>query len=250
LLKYGAPKTLIADNGVQWKSKAFQALLKKYQITYLPTPYFYPRANPSERVIQTVKTMIRSYVGKDHRKWDTHLAEFQYALRSNVHDSTGFSPAKLFLNRELSLTGQVESPDPQVMRVGQPSQTECRALVTDRNEEMNEIKDMARAALKATQLKNKGHYDVRRRPHKVTVGQLVWRKNHVISDAVAHFSQGLAPKNVGPFIVSRDLGSNVFALTDLQNKPAGNWHCSDLQPFSGTPSVDSILESPFGHISD
>ena len=123
LLNHGAPKTLIADNGEQWKSKAFQALLKKYQISYLATPYFYPRANPSERVIQTVKTMIRSYVGKDHRKWDTHLAEFQYALRSNVHDSTGFSPAKLFLNRELSLTGQVESPDPQVMRVGPVSYT-------------------------------------------------------------------------------------------------------------------------------
>jgi len=98
------------------------------------------------------------------------------------------------------------------MRVGQPSQTEYRAHVTDRNEEMNEIMDMARAALKASQYKNKGHYDLRRRPHKVTAGQLVWRKNHVISDAVAHFSQGLAPKNVSPFIGSRDLGSNVFEL--------------------------------------
>ena len=41
--------------------------------------------------------MIASFVAEDHRTWDVHVAEFQFALNSVDHDAIGFSPAEISL---------------------------------------------------------------------------------------------------------------------------------------------------------
>ena len=45
--------------------------------------------------------MVASFVAEDHRTWDVHVAEFQFALNSVDHDGIGFSPAEIIFNRKI-----------------------------------------------------------------------------------------------------------------------------------------------------
>ena len=57
---------------------------------------YHPQAFPVERINQTVKTMIRSFLEKSHTKWDEHIDELAFTHNMAIHDTTGASPA--FLN--------------------------------------------------------------------------------------------------------------------------------------------------------
>ena len=40
-------------------------------------------------------------MAEDHRTWDVHVAEFQFALNSVDHDAIGLSPAEIIFNRKI-----------------------------------------------------------------------------------------------------------------------------------------------------
>lgn len=62
------------------------------------------------------------------------------------------------------------------------------------------------------------------------IGSRVYRKNYTLSDASKDYSAKLAPKFVGPFIVSRKTSPWMYELTDLEGKWRGLWHVKDLRP--------------------
>ena len=41
-----------------------------HRITHTTVPSYHPQANPVERVNKILKTMIVSFIKKDHREWD------------------------------------------------------------------------------------------------------------------------------------------------------------------------------------
>ncbi|GFT85805.1 uncharacterized protein TNCV_4027421 [Trichonephila clavipes] len=45
--------------------------------------------------------MIANYVNEQHDTWDQFLREFAYAIRTAVNETTGKTPAELFLSRKL-----------------------------------------------------------------------------------------------------------------------------------------------------
>lgn len=104
-LVYGAPECLICDNGVQMKSKEFKKLCDTYQVRLSYTPLYYPRADPTERVNRVVKTMLSAYVKENHRTWDQYLAAVGCAIRTQKHETTGYSPFFINFGREHVLKG-------------------------------------------------------------------------------------------------------------------------------------------------
>lgn len=57
------------DNGKQFTSDKFVALVKKYSIPKIwYNSKFHPQVNFVERTNRTVKTAIRSYLTENHRK--------------------------------------------------------------------------------------------------------------------------------------------------------------------------------------
>ncbi len=45
--------------------------------------------------------MIKSYEKDNHRKWDVNMAKFGFALRTAVHEVTGYKAAYLTFGREI-----------------------------------------------------------------------------------------------------------------------------------------------------
>lgn len=74
-------------------------------------------------------------------------------------------------------------------------------------------------------------YDLRKRPANFQVGQSVWRRNYVLSNAANYITAKLSPKFIGPFIIKKKLGLCTYELMDPEtNTFKGTWHAKDLRP--------------------
>lgn len=90
----------------------------------------------------------------------------------------------------------------------------------------------ARRNLRTARAEQKAQYDRSHRDVQYKVGDLVLRRNHVLSDASKKFSASLAPKWTGPYRVKEIVSSLVYRLADLQLRPiSGPVHVCDLKPY-------------------
>jgi hypothetical protein len=223
-LVYGTPRMLICDNGTQLRGRSFRALCERYEVKIQYTPHHYPRADPTERTNRVVKTMIATYIKSDHRHWSDHLAAIGCAIRTACHETTGYSPYFANFGREHKVLGSehyhpLSPADPRLEDFVQKRQLGFQKL-------FGEIANRLQTAHE----KNKRVYDLRRRPVDYQPGQLVWRRDKSLSDAVGHYTAKLGPKFVGPFKIARKIGYGTYELTDDTGTKRGHWHVQDLKP--------------------
>jgi hypothetical protein len=215
---------LICDNGTQLRGRSFRALCERYEVKIQYTPHHYPRADPTERTNRVVKTMIATYIKSDHRHWSDHLAAIGCAIRAACHETTGYSPYFANFGREHKVLGSehyhpLSPADPRLEDFVQKRQLGFQKL-------FGEIANRLQTAHE----KNKRVYDLRRRPVDYQPGQLVWRRDKSLSDAVGHYTAKLGPKFVGPFKIARKIGYGTYELTDDTGTKRGHWHVQDLKP--------------------
>ena len=80
----------------------FQELCKMLEIWKTRTTPFHPSGNGMvERSNSTMLSMIRSYLKGHQQNWDENLGCLAGAYLSTLHESTGFSPNILMLDREV-----------------------------------------------------------------------------------------------------------------------------------------------------
>ncbi|KAG6439755.1 hypothetical protein O3G_MSEX001051, partial [Manduca sexta] len=106
-LRYGVPRRVISDNGVQFISETMQQVCHSFGISQSLTPKYHPQANPVERKNRDLKPQLAILVGKDHRNWDAHLSAIRFAMNSAVTCSTGHSPGFLTFGREMRAPADV-----------------------------------------------------------------------------------------------------------------------------------------------
>lgn len=225
-LVYGVPKYLVFDNGSEFTGAPVKNLAAGYKCKILYNPSRHPQSNPTERVNRNVITMIRAYVGARHREWDKHLAQIGFALRTAVHEVTGFSPAFLNFGREPSASG-----------VGVDLQSDDVGTVEDcgpygrKLQELQDIFKEVKDRLVQAHEKSSHRYNLRRRPQEFKDNDLVLKRNFSQSDAAAGFSAKLTDRFVGPFRITKKISNVVYSLEDLQGKDAGKWHVNDLKRY-------------------
>ncbi|GFX88050.1 retrovirus-related Pol polyprotein from transposon opus [Trichonephila clavipes] len=84
IARYGAPISLISDNGPQFISDVFEHLSHRLDIKHMKTVTYRPQSNLTERVNRNLVQMIASFVEENHENWDQFLHEFAFALRTAV----------------------------------------------------------------------------------------------------------------------------------------------------------------------
>ncbi|KAK9751650.1 RNase H-like domain found in reverse transcriptase [Popillia japonica] len=229
-LQFGVPRSIITDNGVQFRSKEFTKLAQTYSVKPLYTTYYSPWANPTERINRVLKTMLVSYVSTNHRLWDEVLPKIACAERTARHEVIGLTPYFVNFGREMILSGtdhkgQDKENEPVNLDRGKSD------VFAHRSEALRRVYKDIRLRLQQAYEKSKCRYDLRRRAVEYLPNQLVWRKNFVLSDAAKYFSAKLADKYIGPFMIHRRIGKDSYELKDLDEKVLrGTWHTSHLKP--------------------
>ncbi|GFW16703.1 retrovirus-related Pol polyprotein from transposon 297 [Trichonephila clavipes] len=192
--RYGAPISLISDKGPQFISAVFEHLSHRLEIKHIKKVTYRPQANLTERVDRTLVQMIACFVEENHDKWDQFLYEFSFALRTSVNETTGKTPAELFLARKII--------------------TPFRKLinVTDGAEyvggNIEKLFDEARQNMRKQHKTLGKYYNRKRREANIKVNDLVLVRTHFISAAGKRSSNGSSRLHPGKSKSSRKTSSD------------------------------------------
>ncbi|GFS99773.1 retrovirus-related Pol polyprotein from transposon 297 [Trichonephila clavipes] len=176
---------LISDNDPQFISGIFERLSDRLGIKHVKTVVYRPQANRIERVNRDFVQMIANYVNEQYDTWDQFLREFAYALRTAVHETTGNTPAELFLGRKLI------TPFQKLVRVSDGTEFEG-----------GDIERLFEKAIRNTKAKHEKwekYYIRRRRDVQFKVNDWVLIATHSLRSVTKKVVAKFKPKFEGPY---------------------------------------------------
>lgn len=219
---FGVPEYIVTDNGSQFRSVLFNDLLLKNGIQHIYTAPYSPQANASERLNRSILSSIRSYLKQDQREWDMHLNNISVALRSLVHTSIGYSPYHVLFGHQMITHGN----DYELLR-----RLDCLEVgeEIDHSDKLQIIRQQVKNNLDTAFHTYEKGYNLRARSIEYREGDVVYRKNYVLSKKSDKFNSKLAPKWVKCTIVKR-IGSCYYEISDENSKITSVVHGKDLKP--------------------
>ena len=157
-LRFGVPRQLKTDNGVQFISAIMQQVSYCLGIQQFLTPVYHPQANPVERKNRDLKTQLAILVQSHHDAWQNHLSAIRFAMNTSKCQSTGYTAAYLTFGRELRTLDDVNN--------------DLRAIIDNENfipqitpylKKLDEVIKSAKEAECRQQDTNKQMYDAKHR---------------------------------------------------------------------------------------
>lgn len=125
----GLPDQLHSDNGPQFTSECFQQFMKYNGIKHTTSAPYHPRTNGlAERLVQTLKQTLRASK-TEQTSINKALANFLLTYRNTPHTTTGETPAKLFMGRELCT--RLTRLKPSVRDTVEIQQDKMRTMITE-----------------------------------------------------------------------------------------------------------------------
>ena len=135
------------------------------------TPYKPSTNGVVEQFHRTLNSMLGKVVNETQRDWDERLPLVLAAYRASTHSSTGFTPNRLFLGRE------VRMPLDLVMGVSEEESETVRSaddFIRETRERAEDCYEVAREHLRIAAERRKKSYDIRVRKTEFAVGDWVW----------------------------------------------------------------------------
>lgn len=229
-LRYGVPRRVLSDNGVQFISDVMQQVCHVFGISQTLTPKYHPQANPVERKNRDLKPQLAILVGQDHTTWDKHLPAIRFAMNSAITSSTGYTPAYLTFGREMRAPADVVS--------------EMRTLVESDNAVTSiapHLRMLSKMLLNARDVHEKAQAtykryadEGRRLPPDYSSGDLVLLKTQGANDAGKGQTPKFIPRRDGPYRVRDILSPVTYSLERIgDGELLGTYHVSQLTPFIG-----------------
>lgn len=178
-MRYGLPRRMISDNGVQFVADVMQKALFVLGVKQNLIPLYHPEANPVERKNRDLKAHLAILVEGNHKQWPEVLPFVRFALNSSFTISTGSTPAYLTFGRELRSPLSVQADLRAVI--------ESENLVPQITPYLLKLVDslsQAKENIEHQQDLHKHQADCSRRTSDSFVqGDLVLMKTHVLSNA-------------------------------------------------------------------
>ena len=147
--RMGCPREIITDQGSNFESQLFYELCELLHVTKKRTTPYHPSANGQvERMNRTLLQLLRCSIGDKQTDWDKRLPLLVMAMRSTLCKSTGFTPNRLMLGREVCtpLELMVGSRTPEKRLMG---------YVKELEEGLQQCHGAAREQMQAQQLRQK-----------------------------------------------------------------------------------------------
>ncbi|XP_063635205.1 uncharacterized protein LOC134805954 [Cydia splendana] len=238
-LRYGFPRRIVSDNGVQFVGAVMQQCMYILGVKQSLLPLYHPEANPAERKNRDMKTQLGQLVGNDHTSWPTKLGVIRFAMNSAVCQATGATPAYLMFARQMRSPIEV-SYDLRAVLDKENFVPQITPYLRSFISSLSAVRDR----VEAQQDRRKEHADKSRQPGDVfDVGDNVLIKSHVLSNASKNVSAKFVPKRDGPYLVVKKVSPTTYLVADpgSPGEILGKYHSSQLVRFN---SRDDVLPSP------
>ncbi|XP_071941068.1 uncharacterized protein [Antedon mediterranea] len=168
---FGFPSQILSDQGTNFTSRLMKQLSDLLQIEQMTSTPFHQQTNGLvEKFNGTMKNMIKSLTPEQFNEWDRYVPLFLFAYRDAQQESTGFTPFELVFAHEVktplrllkdSMTNTIDNKQP------------ISHYISDLQDKLRVVNDIARTNLKQAQAKQKHYYDKKTLPRKFKVGQKV-----------------------------------------------------------------------------
>lgn len=242
-LRYGLPRKIISDNGVQFISAIMQKLTFCLEIEQIYTPVYHPEPNIVERKNRDMKSQIAIIVKDKHQNWPSTLPAIRFAMNTAKCQTTEFSPAYLTFGRELRTTYDLKHDLSSVI-----TSENFVKEITPTLKQLAQDLALAKENIEHNLDTNRQRANVKRRPDPgYKKGDLVLVESHTLSNVDKQFASKLAPRRDGPYIILRKLGNSTYEIahTDEPNKSIGKYHTSAITKFE---MRDNNLPKPINPI--
>lgn len=222
---FGVPRQLHSDKGSNFESKLFTEVCKLLGIDKTRTTTNRPQSDGMvERMMKTIKEMLKSFIDKNHKNWDELLPLLMMAYRSSIHESTGVSPSRMMLGREITL--------PVDLVLGVPEKEEnimSTQYAYDLEQCLKYVHEFARDKLKLTGQTMKKYYDHKIVHREYEIGSHVWLHNPISKRGL---SRKLQPEWTGPYLVTHKLNDCIYRIQgNLKTKPKVVHH-DKMKPYT------------------
>jgi len=207
---YGPPDRILSDQGPQFMSNFFIAVMKMIGIETVRTTANHPQTNEqAEQYNRTMSSQMRHYVADDPSRWDEELPVISMAYNSHSHQSTGIALFELLIPRRI--------PNITVRNLPPGTPLSNKGMLKDASPLTRKCEFMARLrrqipvvveALRKTQQRYKRNFDhrVAIRSADVQIGDYVYTTNNDRQNK-------LQSKAIGPFVViDDDADASTFVI--------------------------------------
>jgi hypothetical protein len=202
---HGLPAIIVSDRDSKFTSLFWRTLFDRYGTKLALSSSYHPQTDgQSERMVRTVKEMLRSVVNHKQDNWTDQLSSIEYAYNNSVHPSTNMTPFELDLGFHprgmysflSDTTTEVQSTTDFIEALTASQTTAHEYLEKTRQAQANQV--------------NKG----RPKPTNYDEGDLVMLSTKYINPP---FLQGagsrkLKAKYVGPFKVLRRISPTSYEI--------------------------------------
>lgn len=90
---HGLPSGIVSDRDAEFTSAFWKTLFERFGTKLcMPSAYHPQTDGQSERMVRTLKEMLRSAVNHKQDDWSEHLAALEFAYNNTVHLSTSMTP--------------------------------------------------------------------------------------------------------------------------------------------------------------
>jgi RNase H-like domain found in reverse transcriptase/Reverse transcriptase (RNA-dependent DNA polymerase)/Integrase zinc binding domain len=201
---HGVPMSMLSDRDTRITARVTTELQRALGTQTVLSTAFHPQTDgQSEREIQTLTTVLRSYVNAMGDDWDEYLPALELALNSKVQASTGASPHYLVYGTEPRL------PVDCMLDELRPTTTR-HPVVGDRLSRMKTALAAAFDRTEIAQARQKRAADRHRRLMELKSGDLVMLSTEGLQ--LRSGTHKLTQRYIGPFKVTDVVNANAVTL--------------------------------------
>lgn len=239
-LRYGLPRKIISDNGVQFVSSVMQKVCYVLGIKQSFIPLYHAAANMVERKNRDLKPRLALLVKGDHTSWPNKLPKIRFAMNTAWCETTGYTASYLTFGRELRTLDDVQNDIREVV-----CSENFVPQITPYLQGMASVWKEARTINEKHQDRQKPYADAHRRLVKpFEVGDRIWVTTHTLSNSAKGVTSKFNPKRDGPYMILRQVSATSYEIANPADPgtPLGVYHVSALTPVEGIGDDTPVVE--------
>jgi len=187
---HGVCIRMITDNGPCFKSHEFKNFMFKLAVEHHRIPPHMQALNKSERYFQSLRNQLNIYFHQKQNCWSKDLHFLQMSINSSINESTKFQPHQLMYNYEFN--------DPLNNKWNVNELLDLRPC--DKQAIQSKIETAVQNIKESIKHNQKRHlYSEAYAKHPFSVGDVVYLRNHVLSDKSKNFQAKLAHRFTGGY---------------------------------------------------
>ena len=224
--KFGLPKGIMSDKGVNFKSNMLDQLCKLLSIKKANSTFYHAEGNGMvERTVKSVKQIVTMYVNVEHSNWDEFLQPSISAYNTTVHSSLKLSPYEALFAKSPTILAEVMLAVPV-----DTNQNEITQYVKDLKRNASEINRKVNNNLDLAREKQKKYYDQSVKANRnFTIGDNVLLINE--RDKTGE-SKAFKERALGPFKVLNTFNNDLdYTVQNVKDKKVQTAHYNRLIPY-------------------